>query len=507
MPDERITPIPLAAVPATGQTCDQPPCVQSQPAPANSPVQAARGTLWGPGAIITALGPAVGVLVLLCWLSGLLNAPPKNPTPQAAASTPGANIDWSKAVPPSAKPAAARPREQPFDWGAPAAALGQDAPPAAARPREEPAKSTLLAPQDKRYVAAFDKKPWREVIDWFAEQTGLAFVGETLPAGTVTLAGPPGKTYSISGLVDLINDRLSDPTSPVASWLILVRASRTFTLVSASKTVPWKVVPSVDDGDLAKYGRTEVVRIQVVMKADVADRMVPSLKRKMSPFGEALAPQGWNRLILTDSVARLEAVLKDVDAVEESERKAKEDEENDAALVKHYVVSSGKARAIAEVVKARYKGVRSVRVTIIDEDELVIAAPESTRVPVEAFIGDGISFSVHGPAPLASPDATRFSTSSPPTYQPRNAPRLAGSYSPNTDSSPYYGPGRYYDPNYRPPVGEILVRGYYRSNGTWVAPYYRTLPDDSYFNNYEAPPNVNPHTWKPGNRLPRNRGR
>jgi len=30
----------------------------------------------------------------------------------------------------------------------------------------------------------------------------------------------------------------------------------------------------------------------------------------------------------------------------------------------------------------------------------------------------------------------------------------------------------------------VSVRGYYRSNGTYVAPHYRTSPDSSVYNNY-----------------------
>jgi len=31
---------------------------------------------------------------------------------------------------------------------------------------------------------------------------------------------------------------------------------------------------------------------------------------------------------------------------------------------------------------------------------------------------------------------------------------------------------------------QVHVRGYYRSNGTYVQPYYRTSPDGNPYNNY-----------------------
>ena len=38
------------------------------------------------------------------------------------------------------------------------------------------------------------------------------------------------------------------------------------------------------------------------------------------------------------------------------------------------------------------------------------------------------------------------------------------------------------------------VRGYYRKDGTYVQPYYRTNPDRTPYNNYSFPGNYNPNT-------------
>jgi hypothetical protein len=45
------------------------------------------------------------------------------------------------------------------------------------------------------------------------------------------------------------------------------------------------------------------------------------------------------------------------------------------------------------------------------------------------------------------------------------------------------------------------VHGYYRSNGTYVQPYFRSDPDGNPYNNYSYPGNLNPYTGQvaPGN--------
>jgi hypothetical protein len=45
------------------------------------------------------------------------------------------------------------------------------------------------------------------------------------------------------------------------------------------------------------------------------------------------------------------------------------------------------------------------------------------------------------------------------------------------------------------------VRGYYRRDGTYVQPHYRSNPDGNPYNNYSYPGNLNPYTGQvaPGN--------
>jgi hypothetical protein len=45
---------------------------------------------------------------------------------------------------------------------------------------------------------------------------------------------------------------------------------------------------------------------------------------------------------------------------------------------------------------------------------------------------------------------------------------------------------------------DTYVRGYTRSDGTVVQPYYRTAPDNTINNNYSTYPNVNPYTGREG---------
>ena len=45
---------------------------------------------------------------------------------------------------------------------------------------------------------------------------------------------------------------------------------------------------------------------------------------------------------------------------------------------------------------------------------------------------------------------------------------------------------------------DVHVNGYYRGNGTYVQPHYRSSPDGLRSNNWSTYPNVNPYTGKIG---------
>ena len=47
-------------------------------------------------------------------------------------------------------------------------------------------------------------------------------------------------------------------------------------------------------------------------------------------------------------------------------------------------------------------------------------------------------------------------------------------------------------------AADQYVHGYYRSNGTYVQPYYRTSPNGTARDNYSFRGNVNPHTGRTG---------
>lgn len=54
----------------------------------------------------------------------------------------------------------------------------------------------------------------------------------------------------------------------------------------------------------------------------------------------------------------------------------------------------------------------------------------------------------------------------------------------------------------KPVLADEYVNGYYRSNGTYVQPYYRSSPNGNPYDNYSTRGNVNPYTGAIGTQNP-----
>jgi hypothetical protein len=51
-------------------------------------------------------------------------------------------------------------------------------------------------------------------------------------------------------------------------------------------------------------------------------------------------------------------------------------------------------------------------------------------------------------------------------------------------------------------VADTYVNGYFRSDGTYVAPHYQTSPNSTRLDNYSTRGNINPYTGAAGTRNP-----
>src|SRR5262245_37936135 len=70
----------------------------------------------------------------------------------------------------------------------------------------EPKKE--VRPPGKKIAFSMDSKPWSGVFKWVAEHTGLPVIGVLKPPGTFSFTSPPGATYDVEEVIDIINEAM-----------------------------------------------------------------------------------------------------------------------------------------------------------------------------------------------------------------------------------------------------------------------------------------------------------
>src|SRR5262249_17482866 len=106
------------------------------------------------------------------------------------------------------------------------------------RPDPKPTANPAAKPGEKRARMEFRGKPWREVLEWFGQQTGLSISANVRPTGTFTFV-PTRPDYTIAEVFDILNEAL------IPMKFLLIRREATFTIVHGDEPIDPLLVPRV----------------------------------------------------------------------------------------------------------------------------------------------------------------------------------------------------------------------------------------------------------------------
>ena len=186
-----------------------------------------------------------------------------------------------------------------------------------------PKKPDTPKTEEKLYELAMKDQPWAKVFEWYADISGLPFVGTSKPTGAFTYIPPKGKgKLSLVQITDALNEAL------MAKKYVLVRRTASFTVLPADETIDVTLVPRVRLEDLDKRGKTELVLVVMTLASQNAKDLAPDVRKIMSPFGQATVLNTPNLLVLLDTAGNLRHVcqmIKDIEARDaEKKRKTRE---------------------------------------------------------------------------------------------------------------------------------------------------------------------------------------
>src|SRR5262245_5134088 len=181
------------------------------------------------------------------------------------------------------------------------------------------------APKEKLITFTMSNKPWADVMDLYANETGLAFNSvEKPPDGTFNFTPPKDpKTgqpmqYTLSRVTDIINESL------LAKNFVLVRGETTFRLWPADQPIDQSLVRRVSLEELPTLAARDMVQIVLKLSALNADEQVSDVRRMMSKAGEVVPLDGQNALLMIDNARNLPRMGADLKASESADGGAAE---------------------------------------------------------------------------------------------------------------------------------------------------------------------------------------
>jgi hypothetical protein len=139
--------------------------------------------------------------------------------------------------------------------------------------RKLPSATRASEPVDwtsKRIPFEMRKVPWRKVLHWLADETGIPFsTGPQPPLGSFTFVNPRDemgnpRMYSLVEVFDMINEILQADHN-----FTLLRRESVFSLFPADEPVPDRLIPRIGLEELPIRGKSELVKLVVTLRCGV----------------------------------------------------------------------------------------------------------------------------------------------------------------------------------------------------------------------------------------------
>ena len=231
-------------------------------------------------------------------------APRPEPGPAGVAATP------PKPEPPAPAPAPPKPEAPPV-----AAAPAVPSPPPAAQPAPPPpgkpdvAAEGMPDPDTVRVRFNFHHQPWKDVLEWLADQAGLSLNMEIPPPGSFNYRDT--RTYTLSKAIDLINAAL------LTKGYTLIRKERMLIVLNREDPIPPELVEFVPLTELDKRGDFEYVKCLFPLAKMEPAEAAAEISQLIGIAPAAVVPLPKSmQLLVTETGARLRMIRSVIEAIE-----------------------------------------------------------------------------------------------------------------------------------------------------------------------------------------------
>ncbi|MCS7303942.1 MAG: hypothetical protein NZ602_02380 [Thermoguttaceae bacterium] len=211
--------------------------------------------------------------------------------------------EWPKSAEPSQTLDLAKPQER--------TPLGPT--PSGLQPAEAPKPDSVpLVPLDQvKLRFNFRYQPWKDVLEWFAQQAGLSLIMDDPPKGTFNYTDD--KAYSPSEAIDLLNSVLQ------TKGYVLVRRNRMLMVINLENGIPPLLIDTIPVEELDRRGTYEVVSVLFQLQKLTPEEIEGEVQKMIGPQGSVISLPKSRQLLVTETVGRLRAIRRAIERAEDPE--------------------------------------------------------------------------------------------------------------------------------------------------------------------------------------------
>jgi type II secretory pathway component GspD/PulD (secretin) len=174
------------------------------------------------------------------------------------------------------------------------------------------ASPPVKAAAEKRFLFEMRGTSWNKVLEWLADQSGLAVSTDLKPTGTFTFITPKGRKngYTLPEIIDLLNEALA------SQKYLLIRRSQSFAVIATDQPIDASLLPGIKPEELDNRGNTELVQTTLPLKSVLATDAAREVKEMLGPFGKVTPLALANQLLVQDTagnIKRLRSLVHDME--------------------------------------------------------------------------------------------------------------------------------------------------------------------------------------------------
>ncbi|MCA9263397.1 MAG: hypothetical protein KDA60_06090 [Planctomycetales bacterium] len=157
-------------------------------------------------------------------------------------------------------------------------------------------------------VFNFRYMPWKDVLDWFAQEADLSLVMESPPPGTFNYTD--GRIFTPAEGIDLLNGVL------LTKGYTLVRRERMLMLINLDDGIPPELVSQVKPEELDSRGEYELVSCLFQLERMTPEEAEEEIRKLVGRQGDVVVLPRARQVLVTETAGKLRTIRRMLQAVE-----------------------------------------------------------------------------------------------------------------------------------------------------------------------------------------------